>query len=341
MIRVNLKRSGALLAAALMQIAAAPVAAQDMPKAFRIATNPQGSLYYAAGSALAKVLSTELPAPARVQPYAGTTVAIPLVDSGEVQMGLNNTNDLRMAYRGMKPFIASPNLRVITVMFPLRVGIFVPVDSDIKSIADLRGKRIPSEYKAQLAVWYNVTSILAGAGMSWEDVKGVPVPNVVAGTQALIEKRVDAALFALGAAKVREANAAISGGIRFLSIDTSPEGIGRMQEAMPGTYPLPVKKGSTVGVLEDITVEGYDVFISSSSQLSDNAAAALVKALHKSEAALQKAFPPFRGFSTQRMVKPNVTIPYHPGAIAAYKELGLWKAEMDAVQTKLLSEAAR
>jgi len=337
----KLKIPGALLAAALLICTAAPVAAQDMPKAFRIATNPQGSLYYAAGSALAKVLSTEMPVPVRVQPYAGTSVAMPLVNSGEVQMGLNNTNDVRMAYRGMKPFIPSPNLRLITVLFPLRVAFFVPVDSDIKSIADLRGKRIPSEYRAQLAVWYNVTSILAGAGMGWDDVKGVPVPNVVAGTQALIEKRVDAALFAIGAAKVREANAAISGGIRFLPIDTSPDGIGRMQKAMPGTYPLKLKKGASVGVLEDITVEGYDVFIASNTTVSDNAAAALVKALHKSEGALKKAFPPFRGFSTKRMVKPNVTVPYHPGAIAAYKELGLWNADMDAVQTKLLSEAAR
>ena len=48
-----------------------------------------------------------------------------------------------------------------------------------------------------------------------------------------------------------------------------------------------------------------------------------------------------RGFSRQKMVKDNMTIPYHPGAIKAYKELGLWSGSMDAVQAKALAEAAK
>lgn len=327
-----------VLGLALLLGGALPAWADGMPRSFRISTNPQGSLFYAAGSALAKVVSGHLPVPARVQPYAGTSVAMPLINSGEVELGVNNTNDARMAYRGLKPFIPSPNLRVITVLFPLRVGFFVPAKSDIRTVQDLKGKRVTGEYKAQLAVWYNGTSILAASGMTWDDVVMVPTANVVTGAQALIEGRVDAALFALGAAKVREANASISGGVRFLSINDSPEGIKRMQEAMPGTYPVPVKKDSTVGVPEDITVEGYDVFVTTSTHLSDEAAAAMVKAIYGAESELREAFRPFRAFARERMVKDNVTIPYHPGAVKAYKELGLWSAEMDAVQARLLSE---
>ena len=320
---------------------ALPAWGQNLPRSFRISTNPQGSLFYRAGAAVAKVLSSQLPVPSRVQPFAGTSVALPLVDKGEVELGVNNTNDSRMAYRGMEPFQPTPNLRVLTVLFTLRVAFFVPANSDIRSVEDLRGKRIPSQYKAQLAVWFNATSILAGAGMDWDDVKGVPTANVVTGTNLLIEGKVDAALFAIGAGKVKEANAKISGGVRFIPINSSPEAIRRMQKTMPGTYPLLVKANKRLSVLEDIRVEAYDVFIVTSTLLSDDAAVAVVKALHKAEKEVKAAFPPLRSFSRGRMVKKNVTIPYHPGAIKAYKELGLWSPGMDAVQAKLLSEAAR
>lgn len=329
----------AFLAVALT--AAGSAWAQNMPRSLRIVTNPQGSLFYRAGSAVAKVLSENQPIPARVQPYSGTSVALPLVDKGEVELAVNNTNDVRMAYRGLEPFLPTPNLRLVTVLFTLRVAMFARANSDIRTVEDLRGKRISGEYKAQLAVWFNTTSILASAGMGWDDVQVVPTANVVTGTDLLIEDRVDATLFALGAGKVREANAKIPGGIRFLPINDSPEGIKRMQAAMPGTYPMLVKKGSTVGVLDDIVVEAYDCFITTSTHMSDEAIASVVKTLHKAEEQVQKSFPPFRSFKRTGMVKDNVTIPYHPGAVKAYKELGLWNAEMDAVQQKLLAEAAR
>jgi hypothetical protein len=40
------------------------------------------------------------------------------------------------------------------------------------------------------------------------------------------------------------------------------------------------------------------------------------------------------------MAKDNVTIPFHPGAVQAYKELGLWNERLDQVQADLLKQAA-
>ncbi|MEE8396535.1 MAG: TAXI family TRAP transporter solute-binding subunit [bacterium] len=331
-----------VLAAALLLAASLPAWGQGLPRSLRISTNPQGSIFYSAGSNVAKILSKHLPLKARVQPYSGTSVALPLVNSGEVELGLNNTNDVRMAYRGLKPFIPSPKLRLINVMFTLRVAAFVHHNNkSVMTLTDLRGKRVTGDFSAQLAVWYNATSILGGAGLGWKDVKKVSTANVITGTQLLIEGKVDAAFFAIGAGKTREANATIPGGIRWLSINASPAGVRKMQEIMPGTYPLKVKKGSAPGVREDIVVEAYDAFIVSSPSLSDEAAAAIVMTLAKNEAEVRKSFRPFRPFSAKKMAKTNVTIPYHTGAIKAYRELGLWSADLERLQAKLLSEAAR
>jgi uncharacterized protein len=331
----------AALAALGLALGAGSPAWSQMPSSLGVGTNPQGSLFYSIGSAVAKVLSGHLPVQARVQPYAGTSVVLPLIDSGELALGVNNTNDSRMAYRGLKPFLPTPHLRLVTVLLQIQVGMMVPARSDMHTLADLKGKRVSGEFNAQLAVWYNTTSILASAGMGWKDVEMVPTPNVVTGAKALMEGRVDSTLFALGAAQVREADASISGGIRFLPIINTPEGVRRMQEAMPGTYPVVVKKGSTVGIHEDTPVEGYDVFLITNDKLSDEAVATIVKALYEAEKEVQGSFRPLHTFARDQMVKDNVTIPYHPGAVKAYKELGLWSAGMDAVQARLLSEAVR
>lgn len=331
-----------LLTAAVLWLALIPIVwGQGMPRVFGIGTDPQGSIFYAAGGALGKVLSKHLSVPARVRPYAGTSIVLPLINNGELELGVNTANDSRMAYRGLKPFLASPRLRLASVLFSRRVAVLVRNNSGIRSLADLRGKRVAGGYRAQMAIWYNATSILANGGLGWKDVKMAPTATMATGAQALIEGKVDATFFTIGTVKVREANDAIPGGVRFLGINTGPRDIQAMRRAMPGAYPLAVKKGSAPGVRENITIQASDVFLITGAHLGESAISAVVKALHDNEKELRGAVRPFRAFSRKNMVKENVTIPYHPGAVKAYRELGLWSAAMDRVQAGLLKEAAK
>lgn len=316
-------------------------AAESEPKLLFLGTNPAGSAYYAVGSALARVLSGHSGIQVRVQPYSGSTTYIPLLDNGGLALGLNNTSDALHAYRGMKPFHAAPNLRLVSIVFPLKVVMFVPKNSNIHGLSDLKGKRLPGRYTAQLAVYYNVGSILASAGVSWKDVKVLPVANVNQGVQALIEGRVDASLHAVGSAKIEEANASISGGIRFLSVDHSPEGAKRMATVMPGTYPLLIKAGSTTGAITDTWVEAYDVYLTTGKALSNEVGYRMAKTLWENADAVRKAQRLLHDFARDKMVKTAATIPYDPGAIRFYKEKGLWSTEMEKRQEELEKEAAR
>jgi TRAP transporter TAXI family solute receptor len=238
--------------------------AQQLPKSVAIGSNPPGSLFYALASGLAKVISEASPMQAQVQPYAGTSTFVPLFDSGELELGVVNAVDMGMVYQGQKlkvggrnPFPHVPSSRLLMRGSPLRSSLIVKKDSPIKTIGDVKGKRVTGEYPAQLAVWYNVFGSLANGGLTWNDVKVVPVPAVNEGVDALIQGRADVTTHAIGTAKVKEAEAAI--GIRYISLDCSKQGEARIKKAVPGYYLSVVKAGSSTGIVEDTCAYTYDI----------------------------------------------------------------------------------
>ena len=314
------------------------VMAKPLPKFIYIATPPQGSIYYSFAGIFAKILDDYSGMSARVQALAGSSAYIPAISEGKIELGINNANDLRLAAHGEKPFIKSPNIRVATVMCPLLVGICVRNNSDIKTLKDLKGKKVAAKYPAQLAIALNVETMIASAGMTWADVKEVPVTNSPAGIQALIEGRVDAAAFAIMGAAVKEADATIPGGLRFLAVVDTPEGASSMARVWPGSYPFMVKAGApgTVGIKQDQPMMAYDIVLSTGTKISDDVVYAVTKTLYEHADAIQKGHNMLERFSKDKMAKTNATVPYHDGAIKFYKEVGLWSADMDKVQAKLL-----
>jgi len=333
-------------------IAAAPCAlvlffvtahAQRLPKSVAIGSNPPGSLFYALASGLAKVVSESTPVQAQVQPYAGTSTFLPLIEGGELDFGTVNAVDMGLAYQGpnrlkiggRNPYPHVPSSRLIMRGSPLRSSLIVKKDSPIKTIQDVKGKRVTGEYPAQLAVWYNVFGALSNGGLSWSDVKVVPVPAVNEGVDALVQGRADVTTHAIGSAKVKEADASV--GIRYIPLDCSKQGEERIKKAVPGYYLSTMKAGSSTGIVEDTCTYTYDIYLIGHKRISDAVVQAVLKAIWDNIAKLPPVHPGFREWTRERAVDPEVTIPYHPTAVQFYKEHKSWSADMDAAQRKLIA----
>ena len=324
---------GAIVGVAL---AASAASAQTVS----IGTNPPGSVFYAVGSGVAKVVTDAGKLKMSVQPHAGSSTFLPLLASGELEFGINNAVDMALAYRGpalkvggRNPFPHTPNVRVVMRGAPLLVGLVVRKDSPIKTIGDIKGKRMTGEYPAHIAVWYNMFGHLASAGLTWNDVKVVPVPAVNEGMDALAQGRADVTEHALGSAKIREVDAAI--GIRHLSNDCSPEGEKRLRAAVPGYYPYWVKAGTMAAVIEDTCVIAYDNYLATGKTVPDQIVSSALASLWDNIEKLHPIHPALKEWTRERAVDPDATIPYHPAAVRFYKEKGVWKPAMDQVQQKL------
>jgi uncharacterized protein len=291
-----------------------------------IAANPQGSIFYSGSVAVGKLMDEKLKMNVRVQPMAGSSTYIPMLDRGEVEFGLTNVDDAVSSYKGIGSFRqANPNLRLIATVFQLNFGILVPNDSPIKTIKDLRGKIMPWGYNAQVTGRVLQAAALASEGLTMDDVKQVPTQSLFSGVDMLGEGKVEAAALAIGTAQVQRANVSLAsrGGVRFLNVASTPDAVKAIRKYLPAR-PVTVNPAPhAVGIVAPTTVIEYSVFFSTHAKMSDDVVYSIAKAIHAGKSDLLKSHPVFRSFRPDGMTE-EIGVPWHPGAIKFYKETGQW-----------------
>jgi len=332
---------GVMLLIFLLGLGAAQ--AQQPPKSVTIGTNPAGTVFYALAGGMASVISGAAPFQAVIQPYTGTSTFLPLLDNGEIDFGIINAVEMNLAYQGAARFKVAgrnplphvPNTRLIMRGSPLQVSLVVKKDSTIKTVHDVKGKRVTGEYPANIAIWFHVYTGLANGELTWDDVKIVPVPAVNDGVDAVVQGRADVSNHAIGAAKIKEADASV--GVRFVSLDCSPQGEERVKKAVPGYYVTTIKSGSSTGVVGDTCVLTYDIYLVGHKALPGQVVQAALKAVWDNVDKLPPLHANFKDWTRERAASADVTIPYHPAAVQFYKEKGTWSAKMDETQKRLLA----
>jgi TRAP transporter TAXI family solute receptor len=292
-----------------------------------IGTSNPGSITHSSGSAIAKLITEQLGIQTRVQPHGGNSAFVPAVNAGEVDFGAANVLEMQYALTGTGIYKGQvlKDLRVVTVLMPLRTAFFVAKDSPIKSIKDLKGKKVPGRWTSQKVIQHITKGLLANAGLTYDDVKTVPVPNVNRSADDFIQRKADTFFFAVGSGKVREAGAKV-GGLKALPVDPSPEAVARLQEHMPVMYPLLLQPSkANYGINEPTYVAAFDLLFLTHNRMSDDVIYKITKALHGGKKALFASFKPLgANFSPKKMAKILPAGVYHPGAIKFYSEVGLW-----------------
>lgn len=279
-----------------------------------------------AAAAIAKVVSEKAGVQMRVQTHGGTSVYVPLLNAGNLEFGLANELETLYAAAGREIYEGRPqkDLRVATVLTPFASGLYARKDSKIRSVKDLKGKRVPAGWASQKIIGVLMDGVLANAGMTYADVEQVPVPNVVKGADDFAAGKTDVFFFAVGAGKVKETDAKV-GGIRAIPIDPSPEAVARMKKHVPPAEaklykPSPVN----VGVLEPTHIMAYDYMMLTNAKVPDDVVYRVLKAMHDNKKDLAASFPALNQFAPDRMAKNIPGVEVHPGAIKLYKETGQW-----------------
>ena len=261
-----------------------------------------------------------------VQPTAGDTAIIPMVNRGEAEIGISNAVELHNAMAGEGPGGKLTDIRIIATAHPLKTAFWVRKDSPMQTVADLKGKRVVMGYSAMRVIDTLTRAILATGGLTENDVKPVLVPNVVRGADDFVNGAADMYFFAFGAPKVREVDATV-GGTRVLTIDEKGMAAARkiskwgyLTNAVPGPI--------FIGVTKPMKVYTFDNVLFTNAKVKDELIYKFLDTLEKNKKDLIAIQPVLRAFSAKDGYK-KYDVPYHPGALKYFKEHGYTPVALD------------
>lgn len=289
-----------------------------------IATSNPGSLFHNIGTAVANA-ANESGLDATIQPATSPNQYIPFVNSGGVEFGVANLQEVSYAIDGSAWWNgqASPDLRVVALLMPLVEAVFVRADGDIKTLSDLEGRRVTWGYTAQQTIIPQYEAIFSTADLDSGSVEPVMVSSVVAGADAFMAGDADAFIFAQGAGKVREADAAV-GGLYALPLEaTDDAALAVARSFWPLTDFVEIKAGTFPGVTADATYIAFPQALFTNASVPDDVVYEMAKALYEGKAAMAATFPPFGAFDPDAMFGQSGAAQFHPGALRFFEEKGL------------------
>ena len=292
---------------------------------FRIGTGGTAGTYYPIGGMIANAVSQPGKIVATAQASNGSLANVNAVAGGSLESGFSQSDVATWAQQGTgifegKPHI--PELRLIANLYPETVHVVVKKGSGIKSVSDLKGKRVALDEPGS-GTLVNARLILAAYGVKETDIKPEYVKPNQAGDK-MKDGALDAFFFVGGAPAGAIAELASSGtGIELLPIDgPQAEGL-RMASPFFANDTVPAGTYKDVPAVATLSVGAQWV---TSAKVDADTVYQITKALYSEPAQKALAAGHAKGklITLQNAVK-GAGIPFHPGAERFYKEVGALK----------------
>ena len=292
-----------------------------------IGTAPPGGAFFPVGSAIAQTVSNnrgELTWQVSAEATKGTQENIRRLSSGELDFAMANAAISYFAVRGESGWEKQYSIRTVMTLDP-NVALFIaPKSSGVKTIADLKGKRVTVGV-AGAGFEFFIRPILQAHGVTYDDFK--PLYNTQTGAVDMLADGSAAAAFLGGAiptASIVQASA--SQDIHFIPFEESAKQ--SLFESYPFFSPATIPAGTYRG--QEKAFVGMNVgsmqFITSADK-DENTVYQFTKILYEHRAEVAKQHPAGKAINPKNIVKDTGT-PFHPGAIRYFKEIGIWPEEL-------------
>ena len=196
--------------------------------------------------------------------------------------------------------------------------LLVPGDSDIKSIADLKGKTV-CVGDVGSGTEINAWQVLGAAGLTKDDVNAVN-GSFQDGVDQLKDGKIDAAFTVAGAPTTAIVDYATTNTLNLVSL--TDEELAAIQEAYPFLIRDDLPSTTYTGMTGDVVCVAIQATLVASKDLSEDVVYEFVKAMFDNKDALTEGHAKF-GFLDPETASAGATVTMHPGAEKYYKEIGV------------------
>ncbi|MDX1387589.1 MAG: TAXI family TRAP transporter solute-binding subunit [Acidobacteriota bacterium] len=291
------------------------------PQMISIGTAPQGGTFFIIGSAIADVIGEHDPGlQVTAEATKGSQENIRRLARGEIEVALANSAITYFASRGEAGWDRAYPVNAVMTLAP-NVALFIaPDDGDVKTVADLAGKRVVVG-PAGAGFEFFLRPILEAHGVTYDDF--TPLNASQFDSVALLADGSAAAVFLGGGVPTASiTQASSSQDILFVPYD--PKAV----EELVGTYLFfnraTIPAGTYRGQEQDYA--GLDVgsmHLIVSAEADEALVYRLTQALYENRAEVVSKHAAGKAINAKNVVRDTGT-PFHPGAVRFYREIGIW-----------------
>jgi TRAP transporter TAXI family solute receptor len=293
-----------------------------------IGTGGVTGVYYPTGGAICRLMNKNRKKHGircSVESTGGSIYNLNTIRAGELEFGVVQSDWQYHAYHGTSKFKdkgANKDLRAVFSVHPEPVTVLARRDSGINNIMDVKGKRhnIGNPGSGTRGTWEVLEKAL---GWQRSDLKLASELKSAEMSQALCDNKIDSYFWLVGhpSASTKEAVASCNAKI----VNVTGPAIDKLVKDNSYYRYATIPGGMYAGNPKDIKTYGVGATFVTSAKVPDNVVYELVKAVFTNLDDFKKLHPAFKNLKASEMIKDGLSAPLHPGAIKAYKELGLMK----------------
>ncbi|MDF2996688.1 MAG: C4-dicarboxylate transporter [Xanthobacteraceae bacterium] len=313
MVRIRTAAIAAMLALSM----AVPAKASEF---INVLTGGTSGVYYPLGVALTKIYADKIP---DVRPSVQATKAsvenLNLIQQGKGEIAFTLADSLAQAWEGNEEAGFKSKLgklRAVAGIYPNYIQIVASKESGIKTLADLKGKRL-SVGAPKSGTELNARAILKAAGIKYEDLGKVEYLPFAESVELMKNRQLDATLQSagLGVASIKDLATSVPITVVEVPADVIAKvGVPYQAATIPaGTY---------TGQDTPVSTAAVQNFLVTRADANDDLVYEMTKAMFENLPEMAAAHAAARLIKVEDAAKGS-PVPLHPGAVRYYKEKGV------------------
>ena len=290
-------------------------------KNYILATGGTSGTYYPFGGAVANIWNTKIQnMNVTAQATGASAENLRLISKGEAEFAIVQNDVMDYAYNGTDMFAGQKLSGIMTIgtLYPEVVQIAASKASGIKTVADMKGKRI-SIGDAGSGVEFNAKQILEGYGLTFNDIQKNNL-SFKESAEGIQNGTLDACFITAGVPNSALQELAFTSGLVLVPVDG--ETADKICAAHSFYTKTTIPGGTYKGTDTDTSALAIRATLAVSEKLDENTVYEMTKVLFSNLAELGTAHAKGKEVSAAAAVT-GVSVPFHPGALKYYKEVGL------------------
>lgn len=290
-------------------------------KNYILATGGTSGTYYAFGGVLANLWNTKIDnMNVTAQSTGASAENLRLINNGDAEYAIVQNDVMDYAFNGTDMFngTALKNIASVGTLYPEVVQIAASKESGIKSVHDLRGKRV-SVGDAGSGVEFNVKQIFEGYGMTFDDIKKNNL-SFKESAEGIQNGTLDACFITAGVPNAALQELAFTAGLVLIPVS------GAEADAIMAKYgyytATTIPGGTYKGTDSDTAALAIKATLAVNKDVDEATVYDMTKAIFTNLEELGNSHAKGKEITAEKAVT-GVSVPFHPGAAKFYKELGL------------------